>query len=218
MIRDAVRLLAAALCGTEKTVSLTIAPVPELRPLFDFMLVLSSTAQVSPTGDTVVKPILRLPISLGVRYKEMTLPLFELLAGVSAKMNTPLRVAKVTPEVTEETLRAYSDARGGILYYIITENGVSLNAFSLGEGISGDADVSPEFVAGALLGTVVGLRDAAFRLGRFADTEPVKAAVEAIKEFGGAIDEEGDVVTVHTVRYERFRQKDGRRIRQKKNL
>ena len=217
MIRSAIRLIAAALCGTKKEVVFKIAPVPGLQPVLDFLLMLSAYPEVSRSGEARVRPVLRLPIDLGFRFDRLPKELFELLAGAASKMNVSLRVAEVTPPVTAEEMDACVAALDGILFYVINDNRVALSAFSLSEGISDGADVSPAFVAGAMLGTVLGLRDAEFRLGSYAGTEPVKAAVEAIREFGGVLTEEGDSVTVHTVRYERFQQKNGRRMRPKKS-
>ena len=217
MIRSAIRLIAAGLCGTQKEVVFKIDPVPGLQPVLDFLLMLSSYPQLSRSGEARVRPVLRLPISFGFRFDRLPKELFELLAGAASKMNVAMRVAEVTPPVTAQEMDACVAALDGILYYVLNENRVALCAFSLSEGISDGADVSPAFVAGAMLGTVLGLRDAEFRLGRYAETEPVKAAVEAIKEFGGVLTEEGDAVTVHTVRYDRFNQKTGRRMRPKKS-
>ena len=216
MIYDAIRLIAAALCGETKKTELNVTPDPALRPVLDFILLISAYAEISAAGKARVDPIARIPVNVPLRFTALPKDVFLLFAGIVSKLNVIFRAENVEGGITKAELQTLSDAMDGVLAYAETENGVALSAFSTIDGLNPDVAVSPVFAAGALLGGVLALETTTFRLGKNRNAPEVLCAVEAINAFGGSAKENGDgTVTVQSFRYKRFHPKTGKRLRKR---
>ena len=216
MIQDAIRLIAAALCGETKKTELRVTPDPALRPVLELILLFSAYAEISVSGRALVDPITRVPVSAPLRFAVLPKDVFLLFAGIIAKLNVIFRVETVEGGMEKAELQTLSDAIDGILVFAKNSTGIALSAFSTNDSLVPEVPVSPVFAAGALLGGVLGLSDTTFRLGENRNAPEVLCAIEAINAFGGTAEESADgSVTVKTVRFTRFHPKTGKRLRKR---
>lgn len=214
MLSDAIRIIAAALCGEGRRVTLPVTLTPALNPVFDLLLMLSSDAETAGGGTLAVRPIGRAPGKLILRFKALPPELFFLFAGLTAKLNVILRV-ETTPEgIDDETLETLCRAMGRVLVYAKTPGGLALSAFSADDSLDPEVEVSPVFAAGVILGASLSAEDTVFPAGAYLEAAPAATAVEAVKAFGGETEtDESGALTVRTLRYSRFHPNTGKRLR-----
>ena len=214
MLNDAIRMIAAALCGEEKQITIQVTPHPALGSVNLLLLQLAAHSEISVSGEAHITPIPRTPDVSSPRFGTLPRELFFLFAGLCAKLNLVMQVNAVEEGVTADELNALSEAMGGVLVYAIRQNRIILSSFTYSEGLRADIAAPGAFAAGLLLGACMSERDTVFRLKQYAELPAVQAAVSAISEFGGSTEETGDSLTVHTLR-SRFNEKTGRRIRKR---
>ena len=216
MTEDAIRILAAAMCSDTKKTKVDAVPDPALRPIIEFVMLMSGYVQISVSGKAEVDPLTRIPNISPLRLYNTGKEVFLLLAGVMAKLNIVFLVQEVEGGVTTEELQTLSDAMGGILVFAENEKGIYLSSFSTRDSLVPEVPVSPIFAAGALVGATLGFCDTRFRLGDNRNAPEVRCAIDAINACGGtAIENEDGTVTVKTTRDIRFNRKTGKRIRKR---
>ena len=214
MLRDAIRLIAAALCCERKKTEFTVTPDPALGRAVELVLQLTGRVEISSNGTVLLDPPVRSPRRAMLRFTSLPKELFYLFAGVAAKLDGILQVGEVEGGVTREELQALSNAMGGVLAFSQTAGGVMLTAFSGPDGFDAGAEFPPAFAAGVLLGAALAEAITAFTPGEYAETQEVRWALEALKEFGCPVKELKGRVTVNTLK-NRFDTAGGKRIRKK---
>ena len=218
MIQDAIRMLAAAMCGETKKIKVDVTPDPALRPIMEFILLISAYVQISVSGVAEVDPITHLPQNnLPLRFSGLNKDVFLLLAGVVTKLNLIFRAENVEGGMESAELQTLSDAMDGILVFSKSGESIILSSFSTYDSVNPDVAVSPVFAAGVVIGAALGFRSTRFRLGANRNAPEVLCALSAINEFGGIVTENEDgTVTVKTLRG-RFHPKTGKRLKKKAN-
>ena len=214
MLNDAIRMIAAALCGEEKQITIQVTPHPALGSVNLLLLQLAAHSEISVSGEAHITPIPRTPDVSSPRFGTLPRELFFLFAGLCAKLNLVMQVNAVEEGVTADELNALSEAIGGVLVYAIRKNRIILSSFTYSEGLRADVSVPGAFAAGLLLGACMSERDTVFYLESYASSPAVIAAVSAINGSGGSAEETGDKLTVSTLR-DRFDKKTGRRFRKR---
>ncbi len=216
IINDAIQLIAAAMCCETKKTELNVTPDPALRPVLEFILLLSAYAEVSVNGRATVDPIIRVPVNVPMRFSSLPKDVFLLFAGIVAKLNVVFRVETVEGGMERAELQTLSDAMDRVLVFAKNNKGIALSAFSTDDSLNPAVAVSPIFAAGALLGGVLALNTTTFRLGENRSAPEVQCAVDAINAFGGSAKENEDgSVTVQSYRFTRFHPKTGKRLRKR---
>ena len=217
MLNDAIRLLAAAFCCEAKKIEIPVTLEPELGKVLDMLLRLSSVTEVSSAGIAYMQTPVHAPNRITVRCGTLPRDLFFLFGGICARQDIVFFARSVEPDVTREELQALCDALDGVMCFVKKPSDVILSAVSEGYSLKAEVEVPPVFVAGMLIGSALTYRDTDYNLGKYRDTEPVRFAMECMREYGALFTEHEDgTLTVHTLRPGRFDLTSGRRLRRRK--
>ena len=212
MLQDAIRLIAAALCCDPRKTTLTVTPAPQLAYVSTLILQLTGYAEVSSKGEVRLTAPVALPPKMTLRFKTLPRDLFFLFAGVAVKLEVVL-FADELKDVAPEDLETLEKAFYGSVYAGRAGGRYAVSSAAYGWPFDPEEDFPAALAAGALLGAALTRTETTFIPGKYAETDEVRWALDALKEFGNApVYNEDGSVTVPTLRG-RFDGKAGRRVR-----
>ena len=216
MIQDAIRMIAAALCGEGKKLEVPAAHDPALAPVLDLILLLTGYAEISLAGKARIQPIARAPVKAVLRFQSLKKEMFYLFAGLVTKLDAVMFVEEIEDGITDAELKTLSDAMNGVFVSAWTPSGLAVSAYALDDAPVPGADVSPVYVAGTILGASLCVLQTTFRFGPERSAPEIVCAIESLNACGGeATENEDGSVTVTTYRHTRFHTKTGKRMRRR---
>lgn len=215
MLKTAVNAIAAALVSNvETTIEWDGKDADRFPPIEEFLSLLSAYVITDPVkGEALVYPVRTVNWRQVFYIHGADRDAFFLIAGAAAKLNLTVIFEGTADKIKKEELDALTMSTSSLVQFLIRDNSIMMSSALGGDGFDSHARIPVPFVAGLILGSILGKKMTVLHLGPYFPKVLIKQTVHTLQTLSAKVETPmGSSVVIISHRGEDFDCENGRRL------